>query len=111
MSVDPPRPAGSVTASLRRLLAEAESGIAGELERLVHGRGFASLLGQTAENAVALTTLNAQLWDLVLRNLRLAGRGDIHRLGRRLNHIDDKLEVILQELERLGDGLPAGGPA
>ena len=87
----------------RRALAETESRMAGAMEQLVGGKGFAALLGQAAENAVALTTINAQVWDLVLRNLRVAGRGDVHRLGRRLNDIDDKLEVLLQEVERLAE--------
>ena len=87
---------------LRRALADTESRMAAAAEQLVGGRGFAALLAQSAENAVALTTINEQMWDLLLRNMRLAGRGDIHRLGRRLNEIDDKLEVILQEIERLG---------
>jgi hypothetical protein len=44
---------------------------------------------------------------MVLRNLRMAGRSDIHGLGRRLNAIEDKLEVILQEVETLADDGPA----
>jgi hypothetical protein len=89
--------------TLRRALADAESRMAAGMEQLVAGQGFSQLLGQAAENAVALTTVNAELWDSVLRNLRVAGRADIHRLERRLNGIDDKLEALLQQIETLGD--------
>jgi hypothetical protein len=98
--------------SLRRAMADAESRMGAAMEQLVAGKGFADLLGQAAENAVSLTTINAQVWDLVLRNLRMAGRGDVHRLGGRLNGIDDKLEAVLQEIEDLGASrMPSGEPA
>jgi hypothetical protein len=90
----------------RRALHDAEGRMATAMEQLVAGKGFTALLGQAAQNAVALTTLNAELWDMVLRNLRVAGRSDIHGLGRRLNAIEDKLEVILQEVETLADDGP-----
>jgi HEPN domain-containing protein len=41
--------------------------------------------------------------DLVLRNLRLAGRADITRLARQLYRTEDKLERVLQEVEQLRD--------
>jgi hypothetical protein len=88
---------------LRRVFAGAEGRMGEAMEQLVAGKAFAGLLGQAAENAVALSTINTQFWDLMLRNLRLAGRGDVHRLGRRLNGIDDKLEMLLQEIETLAD--------
>jgi hypothetical protein len=93
---------------LRRALAGAESRMAAAMEQLVGGKGFSQLLGQAAENAAALTSINAELWDLFLRNVRVAGQADINRLGRTLNGIDDKLEVLLQELESLGEHRPAG---
>jgi hypothetical protein len=97
---------------LRRALAGAESRMSAAMEQLVAGKGFSALLGQAAENAVALTTINAELWDMFLRNVRIAGRADIHRLGRTLNGIDDKLELLLQELETLGDhGVAGNGTA
>jgi hypothetical protein len=80
-----------------------ESALGASMERMVGGKGFAGLIGLAAENAVALSTINAQVWDMVLRNLRLAGRSDVHKLGRRLNRIEDKLEMLLQEVERLGE--------
>jgi hypothetical protein len=92
---------GAGTDALRRTFADAEGRMASAMEQLVAGKGFSELLGQAAENAVALTKINAEIWDLVLRNMRMAGRADIHRLGRRMNRIEDKLETILQELENL----------
>jgi hypothetical protein len=92
---------GAGPEAVRRALVDAEGLMASAMEQLVAGKGFAELLGQAAENAVALTKINASVWDLVLRNFRMAGRADIHRLGRRMNTIDDKLETILQELENL----------
>ena len=88
---------------MRQQLEAAEKALAESSERLVNGRGFAALMGLAAENAVSLTKLNSDLWDLVLRNLRLAGRSDVHQLGRRINRIEDKLELVLQEVERLAD--------
>jgi hypothetical protein len=99
-------------AKVRQAFSDAENRMAEAMEHVVAGKGFAQLLGQAAENAVSLTTLNAEVWDLVLRNFRMAGRSDIHRLARRLNEIDDKLEMLLQEIERLGDMQSSpGGPA
>jgi hypothetical protein len=89
--------------TIRRAMADAEGRMAAGMEQLVAGQGFSQLLALAAENAVALTTVNAELWDLLLRNLRLAGRADIHRLERHLNGIDDKLEALVQEIEALGE--------
>ncbi|MEA2303455.1 MAG: hypothetical protein QOH43_735 [Solirubrobacteraceae bacterium] len=96
-------------AQLRRAISEAEGRMAAAMEQLVAGKGFSALLGQAAENAVALTSINSQMWDLVLRNFRMVGRSDIHRLGRRLNGIEDKLEMLLQEIEGLDDSRSASG--
>lgn len=93
--------------NVRRAMADAEGRMAAGMEQLVAGQGFSQLLGLAAENAVALTTVNAEMWDLVLRNMRLAGRADVNRLERRINDVDDKLEAILQEIEALGDRRPA----
>jgi hypothetical protein len=88
-----------------RLYEQAEAEAAKASERLVASGGFASLLGQMAENAAALTKLGSDAMDLVLRNLRLAGRRDVARLGRQLARTEDKLELVLQELERVRDQL------
>jgi hypothetical protein len=47
--------------------------------------------------------------DLVVRNLRLAGRRDITNLAKQIARTEDKLELLLQEVERLQDALDAGG--
>jgi len=96
---DAPSPAEQVA----RLYEQAESEAAKASERLVGSGGFASLLGQFAENAAALTKLSGDGLDLVLRNLRLAGRRDIIRLSRQLARTEDKLERVLQEIEAVRD--------
>jgi hypothetical protein len=99
----------SAQAQLRRMFSGAEGRMGAAMEQLVAGKAFSAMLGQAAENAVALTTINNQMWDLVLRNLRMAGRSDIHGLGRRLNGIEDKLEMLLQEIEGIDEGRCSGG--
>lgn len=79
--------------------AEAAAGA----ERIVSGDGFAQLLAHMTENAVAVSRISADMWDLVVRNLRLAGRADIDRLARQLAASEDKLERILQAIEPLQD--------
>ncbi|HEY5430724.1 MAG TPA: hypothetical protein VIK04_16530 [Solirubrobacteraceae bacterium] len=96
-----PTPAEQVA----RLYEQAESQAAKAGERLVGSQGFASLLGQLAENAAALTRLTNDGMDLVLRNLRVAGRRDVVRLSRQLGRTEDKLERVLQELEQVRDQL------
>ena len=97
----------------RRLYEQTESEAAKATERLVGSGGFASLLGQLAENGAALTKLSGDALDLALRNLRLAGRRDIIRLSRQLARTEDKLERVLQEVEAVRDQLerePDGHP-
>ena len=96
-----PTPAEQVA----RLYEQAESQAAQASERLVGSHGFASLLGQLAENAAALTKLSNDAMDLVVRNLRVAGRRDVIRLARQLARTEDKLERVLQELEEVQDQL------
>jgi hypothetical protein len=111
MAVD--RDAPSPAEQVARLYEQAESEAAKASERLVGSAGFASLLGQFAENAAALTKLSGDALDLVLRNLRLAGRRDIIRLSRQLARTEDKLERVLQEVEAVRDRLdrePGGHP-
>src|SRR5947209_1477670 len=95
----------SPSEQVARLYEQAETEAAKASERLVGSGGFASLLGQMAENAAALTRLGSDAMDLVLRNLRLAGRRDVVRLGRQLARTEDKLELVLQELEQVRDQL------
>ena len=90
-------------AQISRLYEQAETQAARASEELVGSRGFGGLLGQFAENAAAITKLSSDAMDLVLRNLRVAGRRDVVRLARQLARTEDKLERVLQELEELRD--------
>jgi hypothetical protein len=90
-------------AQVRKLYEEAESNYAGMLEDLVATRGFGWVLARSAENIAALVRISADVSDLILRNLRLAGRADITRLSRQLHRTEDKLERVLQEVEALRD--------
>ncbi len=85
----------------RRLYEEAESRTARAFEQLVARDSFGELLAKVTENVVGLTKLTTDAFDLVLRNLRIAGRQDITRLSRQLARTEDKLEQLLQEVERL----------
>lgn len=87
------------------LYEQAETAAAKATERLVASGGFVALLGQMAENAAALTKLGNDAMDLVLRNLRVAGRRDVVRLARQLSRSEDKLERVLEELEEVHDQL------
>ena len=98
-------PAGEV----RRLYGEAESATAEAFERAVSRPSFGVLLAWMTENVVAVTKISTDVFDLVLRNLRVAGRQDITRLARQLNRTEDKLELVLQEVERLRDELASDG--
>lgn len=92
---------------IARLYEQSEAAAAQAAERLVGTQGFAGLLGQLAENAAALTKVGTDVMDLVLRNLRVAGRRDVVRLARQLGRTEDKLERVLQEIEALQAGLDA----
>ncbi len=105
------RSAPSPSEQAARLYEQAEAQAAKASERLVGSQGFASVLGQMAENAAALTKLGNDAMDLVIRNLRLAGRRDVVRLARQLGRTEDKLERVLQELEELRDQVRAQPPA
>jgi hypothetical protein len=87
----------------RRLYEEAESRMAKAAERVVSRDSFGELLAMATENVVALTRMSFDAMDLVWSNLRLAGRRDITRLARQLGRTEDKLELVLQEVERLRD--------
>jgi hypothetical protein len=87
----------------RRLYEEAETRTAKAFEQLVSRDSFGELLARATENVVGITKIATDAFDLVLRNLRLAGRQDITRLARQLARTEDKLELILVEVERLQD--------
>jgi hypothetical protein len=89
--------------SLRKMLGAMESEAGAAMERLVAGEGFARLLVQLTENVVALSRIGRDTGDLVLRNLGMAGRRDIDRVARQLIRTEDKLERLLQAVERLED--------
>jgi hypothetical protein len=92
-----------------RTLGDAASSIAGtfesaaaeKAESAVSGRGFATLLGWVTENVIAATRIGSDVADLAVRNLRLAGRKDLARLGAQQARTEDKLERLLTEVERL----------
>ena len=92
---------------VRDLYEQAETSTAEALEELVATRGFGWVIARSAENAAAMVRISADVADLVLRNLRVAGRADITRLARQLHRTEDKLERVLQEVEDLRDELVA----
>lgn len=94
-----------------RLYEEAEARVAKAAERVVARDSFGELLALVTENVVALTRIGNEAMDLVLRNLRIAGRQDITRLSRQLGRTEDKLEQVLQEVERLERRLAQNGAA
>ena len=85
----------------RRLYEEAEARTAKAVEEVVGREGFGEILARVTDNVVALTRVGNDTWDLLVRNLRLAGRADVNRLARQLARTEDKLELVLQEVEGL----------
>ena len=85
----------------RRLYEDAEARVAKAAERVVSRESFGEVLAMATENVVALTRMGFDAMDLVWSNLRLAGRRDITRLARQIGRTEDKLEQVLQEVERL----------
>ena len=101
---------------LRELYEATESRTARAFEELVSKPSFGVLLARSAENMAAIVRIGSDFGDLVLRNLRLAGRADLTRLHRQLHRTEDKLERLLQEVEELRDELASrpttnGAPA
>jgi uncharacterized membrane-anchored protein YjiN (DUF445 family) len=90
---------------VRRLYEDAEKRTAAAMEELVERDAFGELLARATENILALTRIGNDLADMVVRNLRLAGRRDVTSLGRQLARTEDKLEQVLQEIERLQEQL------
>lgn len=86
---------------VRQLYEQAESRTAQAFEKVVSRGSFGELLAWMTENVVAVTKISADVFDLTLRNLRLAGRQDVTRLARQLNRTEDKLELVLQQVEEL----------
>jgi hypothetical protein len=96
-------------AEVRELYEQEESRMAQAFEELVSKPSFGVLLARSAENVAAITRIGSDFADLVLRNLRLAGRADVTRLAQQLHRTEDKLERLLQEVEELRDQ-PVRGP-
>jgi hypothetical protein len=90
---------------VRALYERTESETATAFEALVAQPSFGRLLALSAENVAAMARIWSDTADLVLRNVRLAGRADITRLARQLHRTEDKLERVLQEVEALRDEL------
>jgi hypothetical protein len=86
---------------VKRLYGEAEKQTASAVEQLVHSDSFGELLARLTQNVMGVTKIGFDVLDLTVRNLRLAGRPDLIRLGRQLNRNEDKLERVLQEVETL----------
>ena len=90
---------------VQRLYEDAEKRSAQAFEQVVSRGSFGELLARMTENVVGLTKIGTDTFDLILRNLRLAGRSDVTRLARQLGRTEDKLELVLQEVERLHEAL------
>jgi hypothetical protein len=88
-------------AQLHRLFGETEKHTASAMEELVHSDSFGEILARLTQNVMGVTKIGFDVLDLTVRNLRLAGRPDITRLGRQLGRNEDKLERVLQEVEHL----------
>jgi hypothetical protein len=90
---------------VRRLYEETESRMASAAEELVGTDSFGELLARLTENAMTVTRVGSDLLDQAVRNLRLASRQDLTRLARQIARTEDKLEMVLQEVERVHDRL------
>ena len=97
----------SPTEDVQRLYEDAEKRTAQAFEEMVSKASFGELLARMTENVVGLTKIATDTFDLVLRKLRLAGRADITRLARQQGRTEDKLELVLQEVERLREAVEA----
>jgi hypothetical protein len=75
------------------------------LENVVNSKAYGEMLGQTVGNFVALNRIGNDVMDLAVRNARVAGRSDVVSLHRQLARNEDKLEMVLETVERLEDEL------
>jgi hypothetical protein len=103
---DRPSPADEV----QRLYNEAETSMARAMEDLVARDSFGVLLVRTTENVMGIVQIATGAIDLLVRNLRIAGRADVTGLARQIGRTEDKLELVLQEVERLGERIDALQP-
>ncbi|MEO9249038.1 hypothetical protein ABDK96_15245 [Citricoccus nitrophenolicus] len=89
----------------RRLMDDFLSTAAPALEEVVNTKAFGEMLGQAAGNLVALNRIGNGVMDLAVRNARVAGRADVVSLHRQLARNEDKLEAVLETVERLEEEL------
>lgn len=89
----------------RRHVDEFLSTAAPGLEEVTSSKAFGAMLAQTVGNVVALHRIGNDVLDLAIRNVRLAGRADVTSLHRQLVRTEDKLEQVLEVVERLEDEL------
>jgi hypothetical protein len=92
---------------VRRLYEEAEERTSTALEDLVASEGFGEILAMVTANSMAVIKIASEGLDTVVRAMRLAGRNDIARLGRQQARTEDKLEYLLQMVEKLEQRLEA----
>ena len=94
-----------------RWYEEAESSTAKAWEDVVRRDSFGEVLARLTENVMGMTRISNDAFDLLVRNLRIAGRRDITRLATQLARTEDKLELVLQEGEALRSEVAAGRAA
>jgi uncharacterized membrane protein YgcG len=95
----------SPTDQVKQLYEDSEKRASRAFEELVSRDSFGEVLARVTENVVGIIKIGNDAFDLILRNLRLAGRQDITRLGRQLARTEDKLELVLQQVEHLQERL------
>lgn len=71
------------------------------LEEVTTSKAFGTMLAQTVGNVVALHRVGNDVLDLAIRNIRLAGRADVTSLHKQLARTENKLEHVLEVVERL----------
>ena len=91
----------------QRLYDMAESRTADAMETLVRRDNFGELLARGTENAMAIARLGHGALDALVRSLRLAGTQDVVHLGHQLARTEDKLEMVLREVERVQEEMSA----
>jgi hypothetical protein len=90
---------------MRQYVDDFLSAAAPGLQEVVNTKSFGAMVSQTAGNIVALQRIGHEVADLTLRNARIAGRADVTSLHRQLARTEDKLEAVLETVERLEDEL------
>lgn len=95
------------TQQFRRQLDDFLSTAAPGLEEVTTSKAFGSMLAQAVGNMVALHRIGNDVLDLAIRNVRLAGRADVTTLHKQLARTENKLEHVLEVVERLEDELVA----